>query len=226
MPLLIGGICKSSSFDTHCTRFFPSTFSILRLHFLVEVVRYAARGISHGQARNPTIAPYIISTLLLLVAPALFAASIYMFLGRIIVSVDAEAHSPINTRWLTKVIMTSDVVSFFYYPTCWYVVLNPISPLFVISFCNRSRFVETLRQLHIGARLMSSTTVSTAKRGSHIVSVELLIQILIFSFFVDIIMVLLRGLRANTTCQSHDSFCSGRSFCTYCVLQARLSCFV
>ena len=78
----------------------------------VEVVGYAARGISHGQTPNPTLAPYVIQTLLLLVAPALFAASIYMILGRIIVKVDGESHSLIKTRWLTKIFVTSDVLSF------------------------------------------------------------------------------------------------------------------
>lgn len=68
---------------------------------------------SHGQAPNPTIAPYVIETLLLLVAPALFAASIYMTLGRIIISVDGEPYSLIRKRWLTKVFVTSDVICFF-----------------------------------------------------------------------------------------------------------------
>lgn len=79
----------------------------------VEVVGYIARAVSHSQAPHPTIAPYIISTLLLLVAPALFAATIYMVLGRIIISVHAEAHSLIRPQLLTKVFVTSDVISFF-----------------------------------------------------------------------------------------------------------------
>jgi hypothetical protein len=80
---------------------------------LFEIVGYAARGVSHGQAPNPTLVPYVIQTLLILVAPALFAASIYMILGRIIVSVDGEPYSLIRKRWLTEVFVTSDVVSFF-----------------------------------------------------------------------------------------------------------------
>lgn len=49
---------------------------------------------------------------MILVAPALFAASIYMILGRIIASVDGESLSLIKKRWLTKVFVTSDVVTF------------------------------------------------------------------------------------------------------------------
>lgn len=62
---------------------------------------------------NLTIGPYVVQTLLLLVAPALIAASIYMILGRIIASVDGESYSLIRKRWLTKVFVTSDVVTFF-----------------------------------------------------------------------------------------------------------------
>jgi hypothetical protein len=48
----------------------------------------------------------------LLLAPAFFAASIYMVLGRLILLVDGEAHSIIRAKWLTKVFVLGDVVSF------------------------------------------------------------------------------------------------------------------
>ena len=51
-------------------------------------------------------------TLLLLIAPALFAASIYMELGRIIELVDGESHAMIRKRWLTKLFVCGDVLSF------------------------------------------------------------------------------------------------------------------
>jgi hypothetical protein len=35
-----------------------------------------------------------------------------MVLGRIIVLTDGEAHSPIRVKWLTKVFVTGDVISF------------------------------------------------------------------------------------------------------------------
>jgi hypothetical protein len=55
---------------------------------------------------------YIVQVLLLLVAPALFAASIYMVLGRLITFTGAEAMSPIRVRWLTKIFVCGDVFSF------------------------------------------------------------------------------------------------------------------
>lgn len=51
-------------------------------------------------------------SLLLLIAPALFAASIYIVLGRVILLVDGEAHSLIRQKWLTKIFVTGDVISF------------------------------------------------------------------------------------------------------------------
>lgn len=55
---------------------------------------------------------YIVQTLFLLVAPALFAASIYMTLGRIIHLVDGERHSLVRAKWLTKIFVAGDVLSF------------------------------------------------------------------------------------------------------------------
>jgi hypothetical protein len=49
---------------------------------------------------------------LILVAPALFAASIYMELGRIILLTDGEQHSIIPKKWLTKIFVIGDVISF------------------------------------------------------------------------------------------------------------------
>lgn len=51
-------------------------------------------------------------TLLILLAPALFAASIYIILGRIILLADGERYSPIRKRRLTKIFVTGDVIAF------------------------------------------------------------------------------------------------------------------
>lgn len=59
-----------------------------------------------------SLGPYIMQTLLLLVSPALFAASIYMILGRIILVTNGESYSPINRVWLTKLFVLGDVFSF------------------------------------------------------------------------------------------------------------------
>lgn len=48
----------------------------------------------------------------LLLAPILFAASLYATLGRIIRSVHGEASSLIKARWLTRIFVSGDVFSF------------------------------------------------------------------------------------------------------------------
>lgn len=59
-----------------------------------------------------TLNPYIIQSVLLLVAPALFAASIYMELGRIVLMVEGERALFIRRTWLTKIFVAGDVLSF------------------------------------------------------------------------------------------------------------------
>lgn len=50
--------------------------------------------------------------MLLLLGPALFAASIYMILGRLITRLDASSHSIVRPKWLTKIFVVGDVLSF------------------------------------------------------------------------------------------------------------------
>ena len=56
--------------------------------------------------------PYIIQSLLILLGPTLFAASIYMILGRIMRLTNGEAHSIIRVNWVTKIFVLGDVLSF------------------------------------------------------------------------------------------------------------------
>jgi tellurite resistance protein TehA-like permease len=50
--------------------------------------------------------------MLILGSAPLLAASIYMTLGRYIRALDAEHHAIIHTRWLTKIYVAIDVISF------------------------------------------------------------------------------------------------------------------
>ncbi|GAB1739773.1 hypothetical protein NU219Hw_g4710t1 [Hortaea werneckii] len=80
---------------------------------IFEAVGYAARGKSGQQAPNYKVTPYVIQSLLTLLGPSFFAASIYMILGRIIRLTDGERHSMIRSNWLTKIFVLGDVLSFF-----------------------------------------------------------------------------------------------------------------
>ncbi|SPJ88924.1 related to protein RTA1 [Fusarium torulosum] len=80
---------------------------------LFEVIGHAARAYNATEDfPNWSDIPFIMQTLLLLLAPALFAASIYMILGRLIRALDAEHLSLIRTRWLTKLFVLGDILSF------------------------------------------------------------------------------------------------------------------
>lgn len=55
---------------------------------------------------------FINQTSVILLAPALYAATIYMVLKRLIILLEAQAYSLIRVQWLTRVFVGCDVVSF------------------------------------------------------------------------------------------------------------------
>ncbi|KAL4863032.1 hypothetical protein BDV12DRAFT_202505 [Aspergillus spectabilis] len=75
-----------------------------------EFIGYCARTSAHNKTGK--MMPFCIQNVFILLGPALFTASIYMVLGRIIVLVKGEKHSLIPVRWLTKVFVAGDVLSF------------------------------------------------------------------------------------------------------------------
>ena len=85
-PFIIGGVC--------------------------EIVGYSGRAVSATQSPDWTLVPYIIQSLLLLIAPALFAASIYMVLGRIILLTNGATFSLIRPKILTFLFVSGDVLCF------------------------------------------------------------------------------------------------------------------
>ncbi|OBR06415.1 RTM1 protein [Colletotrichum higginsianum IMI 349063] len=87
----IGGLCRS-------------------WRIAVEIIGYAGRAIA--REKTGEIGPYVMQSVTILVAPALFAASVYMTLGRIIRSVHGESLSVIRVNWLTRIFVTGDVFSF------------------------------------------------------------------------------------------------------------------
>ncbi|KAL2819066.1 RTA1 like protein-domain-containing protein [Aspergillus cavernicola] len=79
---------------------------------IMEVIGYVGRLLSSTESPDWTQGPYIMQSALILIAPAFLAASIYMILGRIIVMLDAEKCSIIRLRFLTKLFVAGDVLSF------------------------------------------------------------------------------------------------------------------
>ena len=80
---------------------------------IFECVGYIGRVLSALENPGPyDKIPYIIQSLLLLIAPPFFAASIYMELGRVVAMVDGEKKLFIRRTWLTKTFVIGDVVTF------------------------------------------------------------------------------------------------------------------
>ena len=79
---------------------------------LFEAIGYAARAVSAHENPNYSTMPYALQSLFILLAPSLFAASIYMILGRIIRLTDGDSRSLIRATRLTKIFVLGDVLSF------------------------------------------------------------------------------------------------------------------
>lgn len=101
---------------------------------VVEVIGYAGRAKSGNESPDWTLGPYIIQAILLLVAPALFAATIYMELGRIISVVDGEGHVLIRKEWMTKLFVTGDVLSFILQGGGEYLIIRVLWALLTFAF--------------------------------------------------------------------------------------------
>lgn len=80
------------------------------LGIIFEVIGYIVK-IPSGRQRGD-VGLYAAQTLFILLPPALFAASIYMTLGRLLVYLRAERASIVRVRWMTGFFVTGDVLSF------------------------------------------------------------------------------------------------------------------
>lgn len=151
-------------FRLHARYFIPFVIGCI-----FECVGYAGRAWSHS---NPTLlSPYIMQSLLILVAPAFLAASIYMVLGRIIRLLESSHHSVIAPKWLTKIFVIGDVLSFLVQGS--------------------------------GAGLMAKGDLDSFNLGSNIVIAGLVIQIVIFGFFIVVALVFnVRLVKAPTLAAS------------------------
>ncbi|KAG4266629.1 hypothetical protein FPRO03_01913 [Fusarium proliferatum] len=75
-----------------------------------EMVGYGVRAGAHSKTSK--IMPYAVQNMFILIAPALFAASIYMVLGQIIRGLNADKHSLLKPTKLTRTFVLGDVLSF------------------------------------------------------------------------------------------------------------------
>ncbi|KAH7002162.1 RTA1 like protein-domain-containing protein [Ilyonectria destructans] len=85
-------------------------FVVFTVGGIFQTVGYCGRIWSHFD--QDSIGGFVIQAILILVAPALYAASIYMILGRLIRALGAEHLSLIPVAWVTRVFVTGDIFSF------------------------------------------------------------------------------------------------------------------
>lgn len=78
------------------------------------MIGYVGRVLSATENPGPySLGAYILQSVLLLIAPALFAASLYMELGRIVLMVRGDTYLFIRRTLLTKLFVCGDIISFF-----------------------------------------------------------------------------------------------------------------
>ncbi|KAL5046470.1 hypothetical protein BDW71DRAFT_207265 [Aspergillus fruticulosus] len=129
-----------------------------------EVVGFAVRAACTNATADLIL--YVIQSVLILLGPVLFAASVYMVLARLIRSVGAEKYSLIRIAWVTKTFVAGDILSF---------------------------LVQGQ-----GSGLMATDGLEDVAKG--IVIGGLMIQILVFGFFIIMSVVFEKKMmRASTS---------------------------
>ncbi|KAF4969428.1 hypothetical protein FSARC_3359 [Fusarium sarcochroum] len=96
-----------------CVYFRTTIFSqqANRDYFPVESIGFIGRAIGAEESSDYTFGPYVLRSLLLLLGPTCYAASIYMILGRLIRRLKGEQFSLIRPGWLTKIFLLRDIIS-------------------------------------------------------------------------------------------------------------------
>lgn len=84
--------------------------SLTKLIPAVETIGYCGRIWSHFD--TTVVGGFVMQAIPILIAPALFAASIYMILGRLIRTLRAEHLFFIPVKWVTRIFVIGDVTSF------------------------------------------------------------------------------------------------------------------
>lgn len=126
---------------------------------------------------------------LLLVAPALFAASIYMELGRIIHLVKGQKFALIRVNWMTKIFVAGDVLSFF-------MQAAGKSLSFRTGSINQKK-LQTDNT--VGAGILAQGSQDT---GNNVIIGGLIVQILFFGFFVICSIIFQARITSHPTAES------------------------
>lgn len=125
---------------------------------------YIGRVLAHDSTGE--LMPYVIQSTLLLLAPVLFAATLYMTLSRVIIAINGQEHSPVRPQWLTRIFVCGDIFSF------------------IIQSSGAGLRVKAGSDPDVDPNL-----------GSNIIIGGLIFQIIIFAIFVTTVLVFNRRFR-------------------------------
>ena len=162
---------------------------------LVEIFGYVGRAIGSHQTPYWTVGPFIVQALGILLAPALFAASIYMTLGRLIRLVNGEVHSPVSRVWLTKIFVAGDILSFF-------TQSGGEQIYFIVLKCHIFGINTSLPLA--GGALIAGKKPNQVKTGQNIIVGGLIIQIIFFGIFMLTATIFDIRIRKAPTLRSAD----------------------
>ncbi|KAK4496135.1 hypothetical protein PRZ48_012114 [Zasmidium cellare] len=107
------------------------TYSMLPfcLGGLFEASGYLCRILSWSEAPSYSLTPYVLQTTVLLVAPALLAASVYMNLEKIVLLADGEPFLVVRREWLTLIFVAGDMMAFVLQGTGGSLIASQTPPL-------------------------------------------------------------------------------------------------
>ena len=111
-----------------------------------------------------------------------------MLLGRIILVTDGEPHSLIKRRWLTKIFVGGDVLSFF---------MQSSGEAHLNQF-----FLANAKLIGTGGGMMARKTASAIDMGKYTVVGGLVVQIIFFGFFMVVATVFNTRLSKKPTSSS------------------------
>jgi hypothetical protein len=153
---------------------------------IVQIIGYICRIIAHEDKESIPI--YSIQAILILLAPPLYAASIYMVLGRLITFLHAEKLSMVPTRWMTKIFVTGVVIAF--------VMQAAGLSSFHLLTPSEKRDTDIISS---GGGIMATGTIDNYNLGENITIGGLAVQLAFFSVFMITCGIFHRRIRHSPT---------------------------
>lgn len=197
----LGGVCMSTM-DCCCPH--PQLLVHTNIVNKGEVAGYIGRAINaNEEAGCWTLGPYVMQSVLLLIAPALMAASIYMILSRVILLTEGEAYAVIKRQWLTKIFVMGDVIS---------LLLQSAGTLLVLSLAGNQKALIVCA----GGSMMAgaSDTNNLMKIGEYIIIAGLFFQLAVFGVFIVVISLFHRRMNKVPTEKSQEPSIRWRRYLT------------